>query len=918
MVDSSVDDFLGNSPKPIAQVASADVASNFLGNEPGIGEQSGLDQRLAEHDELQSKYGTAGQQLLTGIEGTAQGFAGSVATGAEALLSKAGVAGLSPEEQELRAKANPITRYGTEGLGFGIGAFTGTGEAALLSRIGKAAEVASGLGEASKITRFATSTGSELAAMQAGNEISKAINQDPNQTLGSAAINIGLSGIMGAAGGAALGSIGPMWKSFTKGAAEDAGVGAAVIQDGEDHLTRSIMKPKEKETFLAGLRKQKANANEIKEAGNLIGAPASASQTSASDYVQSMDSALSQSPTIAGVQRQQEIARGFDKVGQVIDRSFPDAETELSPFQRGQTIKDQIQNAVDDIYAPLKEQYANRAAYGEHIALPDAARLKQYDSLIELSQKFEKASPETAGVVRGAAEGLLRQDTVNDLDEYLKILGQKQRAARIAQDHYTANALGNTIESLNDFSVGQIAKAGKSLQSEGAEHAEAIASDIVNEHKALKAKYAEFKNILGDLASDSKLGKRATTAGGIEDVLESIPNEKLVDKMFDPKNSAGLSRLQEKFPDVFRTVVNGKKADLLASAKDNPKSLLDNLYGVGRNGSPKMSPEIRDLMFSQEEQKFLKASHTWIESLPKNVGPSGTPKGMAFMAALTQHPLRTIVSNARDIGIKTLLKFATPAEIEANRVSMDYINNAVKGDKLLDKATKALFQTGEVVPQHLLPDEKSRKRLDDHLGKINENTEVASTVGGGINHHLPDHAVAAGTLAANAVNYFNSIRPTESKSFPLDVGSPKSKMKDAQYNRALDIAEQPLLILQHAKNGTLQSQDIKTIQAIYPGLHSQMVSNINEQLVNSVANKTPIPYQQRRALSMIMGSNLDSSMGLSGAQSIMQSNASQQISPENQHGGGRQKTSGAQLSQINKTNQLYLTNSQRMAVHKTK
>jgi len=176
-----------------------------------IGNIADIDPNDIESEE--DHYGSFGQQALTGIEGAAQGFAGPLATGAEKLLSKAGVPGLSPEEQAARAEANPITSNLSQAVGFGAGAFTGTGEAALLSKVGEAAVGAARLGEAtnvvSKIAETGIRGGAELAALQAGDEASKFINQDPNQTLGSAAVNVGLSSLIGVAGGAFLGSIKP-------------------------------------------------------------------------------------------------------------------------------------------------------------------------------------------------------------------------------------------------------------------------------------------------------------------------------------------------------------------------------------------------------------------------------------------------------------------------------------------------------------------------------------------------------------------------------------------------------------------------------------------------------------------------------------------------------------------------------------
>lgn len=859
-------------------------------------------------------YGSAGQQALGVAEGLSQGLAGPFATGAERALSELGVPGLSPHAQEMRKQTNPIGSYGSEAAGFGLGAFFGTGEAAALSKAGEAAVGAANLGKAvgigQKAAQGAVRTAAEIASLQTLNETSRFINQDPNQTLGSAAINIGLAGVLGGAGGAVLGSVSPMWKAFTNRAAESEGVGAIQAAEGEDLLTRSIQKPKERESFLRGMQKQKENAAEILKSGEELGVPVGPSQTSASDYVQSMDSALSQSPTLAGVARKQEIDDAFEQIGKRLEPIVGSAE-ETTPFQRGQTIKNQIQETVDNMYQPLKEKYADRLAYAQHIEIPDAPRLKQYDKLVELSQGIGEVGSKEGAYVREIAERMLPQNSVANLDKFISKLGTEQRMARISGNTDLAHAIGQASESIQDFQINQIAKTGAAMQAEGAEHAAAIASDIIKEHKALKSEYANFKEILTDFLSDARLGKKGNTAGGIEQVLENIPNEKLVEKLFDPKNAAGLMRLREKFPQVFKTVIDGKKADLLNAAMKggelSHKTLLTSIE--------KLSPEVRELMFNPQELKTIRAAKTWIDSLPKNVGPSGTPKGSAYMAALHSHPLATIVNNAKDFGIKTLLKFSTPAEIEANKVTSDYIQHAIKGERALDRAAKAFFQTGELIPKHLLPTESSRKRLADSLEKVKDPNQ-AMEVGAGIGHHLPAHQAGATMLAAQAAQYLNALKPNEAPATPFDKAPPIDKAAKAKYDRALDVANQPLLVLQHAKDGTLLPQDIQTIQAIYPSLHASMVHKLSDQLADHKAHDKPLSYQQRKGISIVLGSPIDSTMMPQNMQAIIQTSGGQMQQQTGKPPRGH--SSQSTLSQINKVNAQYETPLEARATHRNR
>lgn len=582
------------------------IANNILGNEPGVGQDYGLDQRLANYDTIQSQYGTPGQQALTAIEGAGQGFAGPLATGAEALLHAAGVPGLSPEEQELRAQANPAIHIGAEIGGFGLGALFGTGEAALLAKIGESAKTLHAVSKLSPLLKTGIKVGAETAALQAGNEISKVINQDPNQSLGSAAINIGLSGILGGAGGVALGTIPHLWNTV---------------------------------------------ANKVKVA------------EFASDFM-----------------------------------------SELQTLQ-----KPAAEAVAADIKAP--------AHLPEHMK--------------DWFGKFKKDNPAAVSAFE------------KEIEEQAP---KKMTAGR---------------------------KAAQWVQEKGADY----------------------------LAG--KIGKAASgTVGGIAGAFSGHP------------------------------IVGAWMGDKI------------------------LSP--------------------------------------AF-AALAK-PFAEIATNT-----------------EAMKGVLDYAAQVAKGQHQIDRVAKSFFQTAELLPKELLPTEKNREDLKKSLEHI-QNQDNAINVGGNIGHYLPNHNVAAGTLAAESLKYFNSLKPSVTKASPLDIGSPVNKMKETQYNRALDIAQQPLMVLKHAKDGTLQSQDIKTLNTLYPGLHQAMVSKINESMVGHLATKNSIPYHERRMLSMFMGSPLDSAMTLGGAQSIIKSNAGQISSPENQQQPKQHKASGRELSQINKVNALYLTGSQQRQV----
>lgn len=158
---------------------------------------------------LQAKYGTPGQQAIAGLEGAASGAIGPLAPLAEKAL------GVSPEGIRGRAEANPITHGAAELGTLAGGMATGLGEGAL---IGKAGQLTGKLvgegGNLAKIVGRGAATGFvENALLQSGDEVSKMILNDPNASAQTAIANVGLSGLLGAGIGGAMGAVSPLWKA---------------------------------------------------------------------------------------------------------------------------------------------------------------------------------------------------------------------------------------------------------------------------------------------------------------------------------------------------------------------------------------------------------------------------------------------------------------------------------------------------------------------------------------------------------------------------------------------------------------------------------------------------------------------------------------------------------------------------------
>lgn len=590
----NINDLPSGSFKPIeSQGIQPSSHGNINSLKPG--------QFQSEEDFNKDKYGTIGQQALTVAEGAGEGFLGPVKDLAESGLTKLGVPGLTPQDQEMRAKTNPVEHYGSQLAGFGAGALTGTGEAALLSKIGEGAIQASKI--ASPILRSGIKAGAEVAALQAGSEASKFINQDPNQTLGSAAVNIGLSGLIGGGAGVALGAAGSLLKG------------------------------------------------------------------------------------------------GLNKASKFIDDAKAQVEKRQAGLGRESVdVAPEVSQSSSEIYDPFTKQYKR-------------------------SPQMDKPLSE------------------EEFDSFNPAAGPKRRT----------------------------------------------------------------------------LGER------------------------------------------FGDHIYDKGAELLSK-------------GVSKTVSAGVGSVAGSLL--------------------------GHPLFGAYIGEKTLGPVIDAIA-------KPMLEGVTNPE--SLKASIDYVSDALRGQALLGKSAQNLFRSGEILSPSLLPTESSRKKLDKSLASLDAPDNMLN-VGNDLAHYLPDHQVAVASLAATAKNYFDSIKPKTIKQNPLDQETPINPYENHQYQRALDIAQQPLMALKYAKDGTLSPADVNTLQTLYPQFHSQIVNKISDQVIEETAKGTNIPYKLRTSLSLLTGMPLDSTQTTQSMQAILASSGNQ-IS-QTQAQGQPKKASGTELSQINKVNKIYQTKSQ--------
>lgn len=209
--------------------------------------------------------------------------------------------------------------------------------------------------------------------------------------------------------------------------------------------------------------------------------------------------------------------------------------------------------------------------------------------------------------------------------------------------------------------------------------------------------------------------------------------------------------------------------------------------------------------------------------------------------------------------IKPLLGSA--ADGTALKSALDYAAAFAKGANLLSRGVTNVFKSGkEAIPASLMPSEKDRSKLSEHVKTLGSNPEAMLNIGGKTAHYLPNHGQAIAQTAMNAIIYLNSNRPAEAKVSPLDTPNKVEPLFQNKYDRILNVAQQPLIVLNHIKNGTLQLSDVSTIKALYPALYQKMSGDLVTEITNRSEKSEPIPYKTKMSLSLFLGKALDSTM----------------------------------------------------------
>lgn len=311
----------------------------------------------------------------------------------------------------------------------------------------------------------------------------------------------------------------------------------------------------------------------------------------------------------------------------------------------------------------------------------------------------------------------------------------------------------------------------------------------------------------------------------------------------------------------------------------------------------------------KQGQKYF---NTIAVSIPKNVGRAAAPFLGGHLGGWGGAGASIALERALEhVAPKVSQKYVAPAVLKAMASGhvdniahiIDHATKLSKGATKTNKVVEALFKSGEHGLFNFDTSDKEREKLKEYIenGGVDqairdeniqhpqgfaEGGKVEVQEPDSVSKVYPEQHVLLSSAKARVSNYLNSVRPIDmAATLPFDRPR-KDKHKEREYNKVLDLANRPLSILKHVKNGTLKPKHMAAFTQMYPELYQNLSSKITSELMkNKVKGEKAPPYHVRQAMSLFLGSSLEGSFtpgNIQAAQQVFMRQKAQRAVPKSQ------------------------------------
>lgn len=412
--------------------------------------------------------------------------------------------------------------------------------------------------------------------------------------------------------------------------------------------------------------------------------------------------------------------------------------------------------------------------------------------------------------------------------------------------------------------------------------------DAMARFRDAQAGYRQVADLKDQINDRLKIKSSVSGYGGALREAASTDGESVIRKLSGKGDADLLQLLDKNFPRSAQALreyhVDSMIDSAVRKAKDGQILSSSHLTGAVN----KMSPELRSFVLNPEQASKVDAVSQVLDKLNSphynfsNTGrtldklmeyvPSSAlgllslmsghnPMSALLIGGLTKILGHEAPAAARLAFLKFMGREGTHIDAEGFKQMADFMRSTSRGEALTARAVKNVFKEGEVIPAAAMPKEADKAKLDKALKAIQTSPEsqLESPLGSA-QSYMPEHAGAMGEFTQNAINYLNGLRPNTTPGLPLDTKRIVSPVEKAAFDRALGIAQQPLIVLDRIKKGNITVKDVEAVRTMYPSLYNRLSQKLTNEMTEAINKGDPISYKLRVGMSMFLGQPLDSTM----------------------------------------------------------
>lgn len=311
---------------------------------------------------------------------------------------------------------------------------------------------------------------------------------------------------------------------------------------------------------------------------------------------------------------------GVAKLEEPLLKFIAERSTPMNTEAAGTAAKELLKKDISGKYGTFIKAYADLDAIAKTIPVEDKVRHKFTEGL--KSWSLDNHGGDNYKMIRKFADDINAANGGAQIDDVIKQIGDSKRMAMKNGATGQAKVLGELQDKANDFLEGETTKLAARIQAgkgspqelayiqqlaqqagepDAAKYAKSLTSDYLKGKDTVKKEYAMFRDFLEDVGEQTKTKAGRTGPSAFMQNLEDVPSEKLIERMFDPKNAAALRRMQKATPEVYDTVVKSKLSQIVQKA--SPDGSLD--LGAFRKEVYKLPESTRNMLMSPAELKQM-------------------------------------------------------------------------------------------------------------------------------------------------------------------------------------------------------------------------------------------------------------------------------------------------------------------------